>query len=227
MIEQNILSIKERVKRAVNKSSDPADRKIDIVCVVKYAQLAQIKEVVEQGLCELGENRVQAAIENAQALKENSVHWHMVGHLQANKVKKAVGLFELIHSVDSLRLAYLIDKEARGINKIQRVLIQVNTRHKKDAYGIEGEKLGAFLREIKTLKNINVCGLMTIAPLCNDPQQTRPYFRVLRELKIKMEKKNRDVELPVLSMGMSLDFEIAVEEGANMLRIGRAIFETG
>jgi hypothetical protein len=224
MIKENILSIKEKIKKAAKKSGrDPSE--IEIVCVTKYAQLPQIKEVIEQGLCNFGENKIQEALTKIEAFRDYPIKWHMVGHLQTNKIKKAVRAFEIIHSVDSLKLTLLINKEASKIGKVQKILIQINTQRRNGVFGLMEEEVSSLIQEIKGLSFLDVCGLMTIAPLCKDPEETRPFFKHLRDLKIKLERENEGVNLPILSMGMSQDFEVAVEEGATMLRIGRAIFE--
>lgn len=223
MIKENILSIKERIKDCAQKSGqDPGQ--IQIIGVTKYAELVQIKEVLEQGLCDLGENKLQSALQKMHSLYGFDVRWHMVGHLQSNKVKKAVEVFDLIHSADSLNLISLIDKEAAKIGKIQKILLQINIQSKKKAFGFLEEELISSFEKIRVFKNVSVCGLMTIAPFCAKQEETRPFFRKLKELKLRLEEEN-DINLPVLSMGMSEDFETAVEEGATMLRIGRAIFK--
>jgi len=224
MIKENISKIKQRIERAAEKSGQNIED-IRIVCVTKYAQVTHIQEVIQEGILDLGENRLQEAFEKIEALKEYSLRWHLVGHLQSNKVKKAVRNFELIHSLDSLKLALLIDKEAAKINKIQRVLIQVNTQGQGGTFGLLEEEVQPLLEKIKSLNSLEVYGLMTIAPLAQTSEESRSYFRKLRELKIRLEKEVEGIKLPILSMGMSQDFEVAVEEGANMLRIGRAIFE--
>jgi len=147
----------------------------------------------------------------------------LVGHLQTNKVKDAVRIFDLIQSVDSLRLAAEIDKQAAKINKIQDILIEIKTSPEATKFGLKPNAAIEVIKEIAQLKNINMKGLMTIAPLVDEPEKTRPYFRQLRELRDYLRAMN--YELGILSMGMTDDFEVAIEEGSNMVRIGRAIFE--
>lgn len=217
--------IREKIEKSSAKSRYAGVGEVQIVCVTKYTELSQIKEVVKEGLSVLGENRLQDALVKMEALKDIPISWHMVGHLQSNKVKEAVKVFELIHSVDSLKLVSLIDREASQIGKAQKILLQVNTQEKKGAFGFLKEEISDVIHKIKELSSVNVRGFMTIAPICENIEETRPFFRQLRELKLRVEKENGDLKLPILSMGMSQDFEIAIEEGANMVRIGRAIFE--
>ena len=159
--------------------------------------------------------------------RPSTIRWHMVGHLQTNKVKDAVKIFDLIHSVDSAHLAAEIDKQALKINKIQDILIEIKTSPEVTKSGIKPDEAIEVIKEIDKFKNINIKGLMTIAPLADDPQKARPYFRMLRELMDKINALHvTPNRLHVLSMGMTDDFEIAIEEGSTMVRLGRAIFET-
>jgi pyridoxal phosphate enzyme (YggS family) len=150
----------------------------------------------------------------------------MVGHLQTNKVKDAVKIFDLIQSVDSLHLAEEIDKQAAKINKIQDILIEVKTSPEATKFGLQLEVVIEVIKGITKLKNLNIKGLMTIAPIVDNPEKARPYFRLLRELGDKInESRITNHESRILSMGMTDDFEVAIEEGANMVRLGRAIFD--
>ena len=150
----------------------------------------------------------------------------MVGHLQSNKARDAVGLFDLIQSVDSLRLAAQIDKEAAKVNKLQEVLIEVKTSPEATKFGFAPEEVVSALKAIAELEHIKVKGLMTIAPMTGNPEESRPYFRLLRELRDKIgDMRSAVLDLQYLSMGMSDDFQVAIEEGSNMIRLGRAIFE--
>ena len=150
----------------------------------------------------------------------------MVGHLQTNKVREAVAIFDLIHSVDSLRLAEEINKQAARINKVQDILIEVKTSPEATKYGLMPQDAPAFVKDASGLRNLKVKGLMTIAPLADNPQQSRSYFKALREIFDYINGLSAPSQrLSILSMGMSEDFEVAIEEGSNMVRIGRAIFE--
>jgi len=194
-----------------------------LVGVTKGVGLEQIQEAISAGLNHLGENRVQEAREKIFHIQ--NVRWHMVGHLQSNKAKEAVRLFHFIHSVDSLPLAQEIEKGATLFGKEVPVLLQINLQGKSAPFGVPPESADALVKEISRLKHLKLSGLMTIAPLSEDPGKTRPYFRRLWGLKETLEEENSSLALHTLSMGMSQDFEIAVEEGANVVRIGRAIFE--
>ncbi|OGX15421.1 MAG: YggS family pyridoxal phosphate enzyme [Omnitrophica WOR_2 bacterium RBG_13_41_10] len=227
MIKENILKIRNRIKEAsfrINK--DPAG--IIIVAVTKNRAASQIEEAIACGIADIGENRIQEAVSKYSSVLSTPYSvpkWHMVGHLQTNKVKDAVRIFDLIQSVDSVGLTKEIDKEAAKINKIQEILLEVKTSPEATKFGLKPEEAIEVIKEIAEFKNIKINGLMTIAPLVDDPQKTRPYFRLLRELKDKInESQVASRKLQVLSMGMSDDFEVAIEEGSNMVRIGRAIF---
>jgi pyridoxal phosphate enzyme (YggS family) len=180
--------------------------------------------VLEADVKDIGESRVQDALLKYRKIGEKAV-WHLVGHLQTNKVRDAVKIFSLIHSVDSLRLAAEIDKEARKAGKVQDVLIQVNTSGETAKFGISAGEVAEILQKASSYPNINILGLMAIAPEHKDAGMTRSCFRTLREVRDRMNGSrilNRG--LRILSMGMTNDFEVAIEEGSNMVRIGRAIF---
>jgi hypothetical protein len=200
------------------------------VAVSKARTPQQIEEVIQAGISDIGENKVQEALIKYNQLRAmgyelRAIKWHMVGHLQTNKVKDAVGIFDLIHSVDSVHLAQEIDRQAVKINKIQNILIEVKTSGEATKFGLRPEEVIAVIKEMAPFKNIDIKGLMTIAPIADSPEKTRPYFRTLRELKDEINRSSLTKSpLSVLSMGMSDDFEIAIEEGSNMIRIGRAIF---
>ena len=223
MIRENVLKIKERISLVCSKiNRDP--NSITIVAVSKGRTKEEIREAIETSITDIGESKVQEAILKYQNLRPTTynlqpVKWHLVGHLQTNKAKDAVEIFDLIHSVDSLRLAQKINEEANKINKVQDILMQVNTSGEVSKFGLKPFETIEVIKEIRKLKNIDIKGLMTIAPLIDDPEKTRSYFKILRELRDKIN------ELRTLSMGMTDDFEVAIEEGANMIRLGRAIFE--
>jgi pyridoxal phosphate enzyme (YggS family) len=227
MIKENVLRIKERIILACLKVNRDPDA-ITIVAVSKGRATTAIEQAQAAGIADIGENRVQEALSKYKVVygERTPLKWHMVGHLQTNKVKEAVRIFDLIHSVDSIHLAQEIDKQAAKISKIQDVLIEVKTSPEATKFGIEPDKLSRAVAQMSRLKNIDIKGLMTIAPLVDNPEKARLYFRILKEL---LERINRQPATgnrqPILSMGMSDDFEVAVEEGATMLRIGRAIFE--
>ncbi len=222
MVRENIVRIKERIISACFKvNRDPSG--IKIVVVSKGRGVLDIKEALASGLVDIGENRIQETLDKFNKLKAEDggpeIQWHMIGHLQKNKVKDAVEIFQLIHSVDSLVLAEEISKRAAKINKIQDILLEVKTSPETTKSGLGPDKVKEAIGDISQLKNINIKGLMTIAPLVNHPEEARPYFKKLRELR---ESTNASY---ILSMGMTDDFEVAIEEGADIIRIGRGIFQ--
>jgi len=229
MIKDNVFYVRQRISAACAKVKLNPESVV-LVGVTKNRDFTQIQELLAAGINEIGENRIQEALSkyNSLQLKAYSLKlkWHLVGHLQTNKVKDAVRMFDLIHSVDGLRLAQEINKQAARINKIQDILLEVKTSTEATKFGLRPDETIEVIKEISKLNNINLKGLMTIAPLVDNPEKARPYFRRLRELKDKIDNlKLRARSLELLSMGMTDDFEIAIEEGANMVRIGRAIFE--
>ena len=230
MIEENLARIKERISRVCQKVNRNPNEVI-IVAVAKEVGIKEIEEVINCGIIDIGENRLQEAILKYHQLSTvncqlSTIKWHMVGHLQTNKVKEAVEIFDLIHSVNSLRLAQFIDKEANKINKIQDILIQVNTSKETTKFGLKDDEVIDAVKEIVKFKNINLKGLMTIAPFVDNPGKTHPYFRKLRELRDQINTLSTiDCRLSTLSMGMTDDFEVAIEEGSTMIRLGRAVFK--
>ena len=223
IIKNNIRIIKEKIKKAALKTNRNPE-KIKLVAVTKTVTIEQIKEAINAGIKIIGENKVHEAKEKYHILTAE-IEWHLVGHLQTNKVKYAVEIFDLIHSVDSVKLAKEIDKRSLQFGKISNVLIEVNVSGEDTKYGIKPEEAELFIKKISEFPRILVRGLMTIAPMVKDKEETRPYFGKLRELSEEIKCKNiRNVKMDYLSMGMTEDFEIAIEEGANMVRIGRGIF---
>lgn len=222
-VKDNLETINKKIKEAALKvNRDPQE--IKLVAVTKTATLEQIKEAINEGVKIIGENKVQEAKEKYQVLT-TEVKWHLIGHLQTNKVKYAVEIFDLIHSVDSIKLAKEIDKRSVQFKKTIDVLIEVNISGEETKYGYNPEKVEAFLKEISEFSGIKVRGLMTIAPISKNKEEVRPYFRRLRELSERIRDKNiKNIKMDYLSMGMTDDFEIAIEEGANIVRIGRGIF---
>ena len=214
-IEANIKEVHRRIARACERSHRSPDE-VTLVVVTKEVGISEIRAAFDCGIRDFGENRVQDAegkIGQLSDLKPD-VTWHMVGHLQGNKAKTAVELFDIIHSVDSVRLAEILSRRAE---KAFPVLLQVNVSGEATKGGFAVSEVGAAVEEIRRLPNLKVMGLMTIAPFVADPEEVRPVFRKLRELRDSLRLEH-------LSMGMTDDFEVAVEEGATMLRIGRAIF---
>ncbi|MEW6410537.1 MAG: YggS family pyridoxal phosphate-dependent enzyme [Nitrospirota bacterium] len=219
-IAENLKAVKERVKATALRAGRDPDN-IKIVVVTKTIDIDRIMEAISAGAEILGENRVQEAQKKVMSdelrVMSDEVEWHLIGHLQTNKVKIAVRLFDLIHSVDSLHLSREIDGQAESIDKIQDILIEVNVSAEKSKYGIKPEELEEFLKDVSAFKNLDVKGLMTMPPFSENPEDSRYFFRHLKKL-------SQEAGLKELSMGMSNDYEVAVEEGATMVRIGTAIF---
>lgn len=223
MIADNLKAVTQRIARSCEKAGrSPGD--VTLVCVTKEASVHQAEEALGAGARDLGENRVQELVTKHKAIGGRA-SWHLVGHLQTNKVKDAVRIATLIHSVDSVHLAEAINKEAARIGKVQDILIQVNTSGEKTKFGLAPETVEDFIKGLAIYSNISINGLMTIAPEVDNPETVRPYFRKLRELKDDINAiRNTQYAIRTLSMGMTNDFEIAIEEGSTMIRIGRAIF---
>jgi pyridoxal phosphate enzyme (YggS family) len=223
-LKQRLEHIKERIRQAA-KSCNRNPDSIRLVAVSKTVPAETVKEAIEAGATILGENYVQDAREKFDALVHYPVSWHFIGHLQSNKAKYAVRLFDLIHSVDSLKLARALNKEAKKVDKIQPILVQVNISGEDTKSGISAEDAPGLISEISHLKNLSIEGLMTMPPYFYQPEKVRPYFAALRELRNQMKKQSLpNVSLEELSMGMTGDFEVAIEEGATLVRIGTAIF---
>jgi pyridoxal phosphate enzyme (YggS family) len=223
-LKQRLENIKERIRQvAVSCNRDPVS--IRLVVVSKTFPPETVKEAIEAGAAILGENYVQEAREKFEALVHYPASWHFIGHLQSNKAKYAVRLFDLIHSVDSLKLARALDKEAQKAGKIQPILVQVNISGEDSKSGISAEDAPALISQISQLENLSIKGLMTMPPYFYQPEKVRPYFAALRELRDQIKKQAPpNVFLEELSMGMTGDFEVAIKEGATLVRIGTAIF---
>ncbi len=199
---------------------------VKLIAVTKTVEIEKIKEAVDIGLRVFGENRVQEAEKKIPRLKsgvsDSGIEWHLIGHLQKNKAKYAVRLFDFIHTIDCVEIAEEINRQAEKIDKIQKVLVQVKLSAEETKHGVSEEDLVPLLKTAKGMNNLQLKGLMVIPPFFEDAEKTRPYFRRLRELSDKAE--NAGCDLTELSMGMSNDFEVAIEEGATMVRIGTALF---
>jgi len=211
-IEKNLKEVKERItKSALKVYRHPED--IKLIAVTKTFPVDVINKAIDLNIKSIGETKVQEAKKKFEEIG-NKVEWHMIGHLQSNKAKDAVKIFDIIHSIDRMKIAKKVSDKCLELNKNMPVLVQVNLT--EDKFGIKPEEIVEFVNKIKKLDGIKVEGLMTIAPFV-EPEETRPYFKKLRELSLKCNLKE-------LSMGMSNDFEVAIEEGATMVRIGTAIF---
>ncbi|HOB21133.1 MAG TPA: YggS family pyridoxal phosphate-dependent enzyme, partial [Candidatus Atribacteria bacterium] len=198
---------------------------IVLIGVTKYAKAAEIEAAVNAGLIHLGENRVQDFLKKYEAIDNSRIKWHFIGKLQRNKVKYIINKVSLIHSLDNLPLAREINRHALASNIIMPVLVQVNIANEVTKSGLPIEEVLPFIETLYSLKNIQVKGLMTIAPLVDDPEDAKPCFRAMKQLFNELKSYNYPhTDIKYLSMGMTNDFEVAISEGSNMIRIGRGIF---
>ncbi|WP_282706917.1 YggS family pyridoxal phosphate-dependent enzyme [Natroniella acetigena] len=224
-VKERLAKVREKVKVAASRAGRSPEE-IKLVAVSKRQGLDKIKNVLDEGILDFGESRVQELRDKYDNF-EQEINWHMIGHLQRNKVKYLTRMdrCKLIHSVDSLRLAKKINKRAKMEDRESNVLVQVNTAEDENKYGFMSEEVIEFLREVSSFEYMKVKGLMTIAPYVENPEEVRPYFRKLRELAVKIEAEEiPGIEMKELSMGMSNDLEVAIEEGATIVRVGSAIF---
>lgn len=216
----NVAQVRARIAAAANRSSRRAED-VSLVAVSKTVDAARVREAAAFGLRSFGENRVQEARDKVAAVPD--VSWHLIGSLQRNKAKEAVRLFTVIESVDSEALAEELSRRAEQQERAVDVLVQVNIAREPQKHGASPEEAAAVVRRTAALPGLRLRGLMTIAPAVSDPDEVRPVFRALRELRARLQD-SAGTALPELSMGMTDDFEVAIEEGATMVRIGRAIF---
>jgi len=222
-IAANIEKIKQRIAAACSRAGrDP--HSVELMAVTKTVSTERILQAVDAGITLLGENYVQEAREK-QELLGGRARMHLIGHLQTNKAKYAVRLFDCVHSVDRLELAQELNKRAKAVNRILDILIEVNVSGEQTKNGVSPAQVRELIGRIAGLENLSVRGLMTMAPYSDDPETSRPYFQALRQLRddIAREEIPR-VQMAELSMGMTDDFEVAIEEGSTIVRIGRAIF---
>lgn len=232
-LAENINSIKQRIRNiAIKSERKPED--IHLVAVTKNVDTKTVMRLLELGINNIGENRVQELLKKYNELNEskiidvsaNSPVWHFIGHLQTNKVKYIVDKVDLIHSVDSYKLAQVINENCEKINRPIDVLVQVNISNEESKHGVKAGELDKLINQISQLSYVKVKGLMTIAPYTDNPETVRPIFRKLNELFIDIkEKKYDNINMLYLSAGMTNDYDIAIEEGANIVRIGTGIFK--
>ena len=222
MIRENYHTRKKEVEEAEQRS--PFGQKVTLIAVSKTHPVSELMEAYYAGARDFGENKVQELMDKIPEMPPD-VRWHMIGHLQRNKVKYLMGKVCLIHSVDSLRLAEEIDKESRKAGLVTDILVEVNVAEEESKFGTGTEEAAALVREIAALPNIRIRGLMTIAPYTEDAEENRRYFRSLKNLSIDIKAQNIDNTcMDFLSMGMSGDFIVAIEEGADFVRVGTSIF---
>lgn len=214
-------SLRIKITAAAQRARRPAST-VELVAVSKTQPAESVREAIEAGQLVFGENRVQELLAKVPLLP-SSTRWHFIGHLQSNKIRKVLPFCELIHGVDSSELARDIDRIAEEIGLFPRVLLEVNVAGEASKFGFKPDVLRTGIDALLSLKRVQVEGLMTIAPLAEDPEASRPFFRALRELRDELSERT-GTPLPTLSMGMSGDFEVAVEEGATHVRVGSALF---
>lgn len=235
-IIQNLDTVKQRITDAAQRSGRSPET-IRLIAVTKGVNVSQIQGIIAEGVTDIGENRIQEARQKYNIInqsKENvtqenntnyNCQWHLIGHLQRNKVKTALEIFSLIHSVDSIRLYKEISDRSIDKESPTKVLLQVNTTGEVSKFGIAVDEVLSFIEDAHTYPNVEICGLMTIGIFSSSPEDNRPVFELLRKMSENIEKqKFQGVYMQYLSMGMTNDFEIAIEEGANIVRIGTAIF---
>lgn len=224
MLKENLAQVEENIKKACDRAGrDRSD--VTLIAVSKTKPVEMLQEVYDTGIRHFGENKVQELCDKIVQMPED-VKWHLIGHLQRNKVKYVVdNHVELIHSVDSYRLAEEINIQAKKKNVIVPILVEVNIAEEESKFGISAEDAVQLVEQIASLENVRIQGLMTIAPYVVDPEENRLYFRQIKQLSVDIRNKNIDnVTMKILSMGMTGDYEVAIEEGATMVRVGTGIF---
>lgn len=225
MLKDNLKDVQQRVANAAKKAGRDLSE-ITLIAVSKTKPAEMIEEIYSEGIREFGENKVQEITAKSQVLPDD-INWHMIGHLQRNKVKTVISKACMIHSVDSLRLANQISEDAQKLGITVPILLEINIANEETKFGFTKAETEDALREIAKLPNIIVKGLMTSAPFVDDPEDNRKYFKALKELCVDLKAKNIDnTDMVYLSMGMTNDYEVAIEEGATHIRVGTAIFGT-
>jgi len=223
-IKENLDKINRKIletAKACNRSSDA----VKLIAVSKRKSVQAIKEAIEAGARHFGENYIQEAVEKIDIIADESITWHFIGHLQSNKAKFAVKYFEYIHTVDNVKLAKEINKQAEKNSKIQKILLQINIGEELTKSGARIENAIDLVKQIHGFENLSIEGLMCMPPFFDDPEEARSYFRQLVQIKKKIMDENFDtVSMGHLSMGMSSDFKVAIEEGSTMVRVGTSIF---
>lgn len=223
MLKENLANVEKNIEQACKNAGRSRDE-VTLIAVSKTKPVEMLQEIYDENIRDFGENKVQELCSKMEQLPSD-IRWHMIGHLQRNKVKYIVGKVELIHSVDTYRLAEEINIQAKKQNVIVPILIEVNIAHEESKFGISAEDAILLVEEISKLENIRIKGLMTIAPYVENPEDNRLYFRKIKQLSVDITNKNIDnVFMEILSMGMTGDYMVAIEEGATMVRVGTGIF---
>lgn len=223
MLKDQLQEVEKRIQAACDRAGRKREE-VTLIAVSKTKPVETLQEAYDLGVRIFGENKVQELTAKYEALPKD-IHWHMIGHLQTNKVKYIIDKAELIHSVDSLKLAETIEKEAAKHDLIADILVEVNVAEEESKFGMKMEEVIPFVEKVSAFPHVRVRGLMTIAPFVEDPEENRSIFADLHKLYIDIKKKNHDNDIvSVLSMGMTNDYEVAIEEGATMVRVGTGIF---
>ena len=223
MLKENLANVEKNIEQAC-KNAGRNRNEVTLIAVSKTKPVEMLPEIYDENIRDFGENKVQELCSKMEQLPSD-IRWHMIGHLQRNKVKYIVGKVELIHSVDTYRLAEEINIQAKKQNVIVPILVEVNIAHEESKFGISAEDAILLVEEISKLENIRIKGLMTIAPYVENPEDNRLYFRKIKQLSVDITNKNIDnVFMEILSMGMTGDYMVAIEEGATMVRVGTGIF---
>ena len=223
MLKENLANVEKNIEQACKNAGRSRDE-VTLIAVSKTKPVEMLQEIYDENIRDFGENKVQELCSKMEQLPSD-IRWHMIGHLQRNKVKYIVGKVELIHSVDTYRLAEEINIQAKKQNVIVPILVEVNIAHEESKFGISAEDAILLVEEISKLENIRIKGLMTIAPYVENPEDNRLYFRKIKQLSVDITNKNIDnVFMESLSMGMTGDYMVAIEEGATMVRVGTGIF---
>ncbi len=223
MLKENLAQVEVNIQKACEKSGR-ARQEVTLIAVSKTKPVEMLQTIYDCGVRDFGENKVQEMCDKMEVLPKD-IKWHMIGHLQTNKVKYIVGKTELIHSVDSVHLAAEIQKQAVKHNVIVPILIEVNIAEEESKFGIHKEDTIAMVREIAAMDHLQIKGLMTIAPFVENAEDNRLYFREIKQLSVDIKNQNIDnVSMDVLSMGMTGDYMVAIEEGATLVRVGTGIF---
>ena len=223
MLKDQLQEVEKRIQAACDRAGRKREE-VTLIAVSKTKPVETLQEAYDLGVRIFGENKVQELTAKYEALPKD-IHWHMIGHLQTNKVKYIIDKAELIHSVDSLKLAETIEKEAAKHDLFADILVEVNVAEEESKFGMKMEEVIPFVEKVSAFPHVRVRGLMTIAPFVEDPEENRSIFADLHKLYIDIKKKNHDNDtVSVLSMGMTNDYEVAIEEGATMVRVGTGIF---
>lgn len=223
MLKENLTKVEENIQKACDKAGRKRSE-VTLIAVSKTKPVEMLQEIYNEGIREFGENKVQEMCEKMELMPQD-IKWNMIGHLQTNKVKYIIGKTSLIHSVDSLKLAEEIQKQAVKHDVTADILVEVNIANEESKFGISKDETIQMVRDIAKLDHLKIKGLMTIAPFVENPEDNRLYFREIKQLSVDINNQNIDnVSMDVLSMGMTGDYMVAIEEGATMVRVGTGIF---